>query len=323
VAFVFFLVAVSVIFTDFCFKESRYYCLKVNYDEETGIKKLALDKLVHSISDMNDPGNITYEYAQVFAVFYEYFSQKNPRVLFLGGGGYTLPRYLVNKFSNPEVTVVEIDPAVSGLAFSEFDMPRNSSVETVNQDARIFLKNLDTDKRFLIIFGDVFSDFAIPYHLTTREFNKLLLAHLSGDGYYVANVIDQLNPGLFLKSYIRTLKETFSYVYLFLPEAGRDKEEVRSTFVVVAGQVPLDMDSLELACESLGYGKKILRVYPDVELNEWLSEQKRPIVLTDDFAPADNLIAPVYIASVPALSQTFKLFWKEVETLYPGLFRAL
>lgn len=194
-----------------CQQESNYYCIRVDTGASGKIKILRLDRLVHSYSNVHDPTQLLYAYERLFAALYEYSRPPEPRVLFLGGGGYTLPRYLVHRYGSPRAVVAEIDPAVSETAFAEFDMPRDSTVTTVNADARMYLKNLPDEERYDFIIGDVFSDFSIPYHLTTREFSQMLRQHLAPDGLYAANVIDTLEPGLFVTSYLRTLDSVFAY----------------------------------------------------------------------------------------------------------------
>jgi len=143
---------------------------------------LMLDKLTHSMSDRNNPNHLEYDYVKFFAVIYNYLNQENPPVLFLGGGGYTLPRYLVDKYKTPKATVVEIDPEVTKIAHEQLFMPKDSSVITVSLDARMYLRNLAEDQKYRIVFGDAFSDYSIPYHLTTKEFTRMIADRLENDG---------------------------------------------------------------------------------------------------------------------------------------------
>lgn len=287
-----------------CFRESNYYCIKILYDEGNGLKRLALDKLVHSISDIDDPTHIAYDYEKLVAAIVASFPEE-PKALFLGGGGYTLPRYLLHRDPDPDLTVVEIDPAVSAVAFAEFDMPRDSAVVTVNMDARMYLANLEPTERFDLIFGDVFSDFSIPYHLTTREFDQMVADHLTDSGFYVVNVIDTLEPGLFLRSFIRTLSSVFPSLILFEPGNNEYGSEGRYTFVVVAGRREMDWEKLRETARSLGYGEEIVKRFSQEELANLVASQRRPLLLTDDYVPADNLIAPVYTVSSPSLFTHF------------------
>jgi len=81
-----------------CLRESNYYCIRT-YDEiEDGhkVKALSLDNLVHSHVSTEDPTFLVANYQKIFADVATYTAQRNPslRVLFIGGGGYVMPRYL-------------------------------------------------------------------------------------------------------------------------------------------------------------------------------------------------------------------------------------
>ena len=49
---------------------------------------------MHSYSDMGDPTYYEYGYIKVYAEITDYVARQRPdfRTLFIGGGGYTLPR---------------------------------------------------------------------------------------------------------------------------------------------------------------------------------------------------------------------------------------
>ena len=86
--------------------------------------------------------------------------------------------------------VVEIDPAVTEVAYEELGLPRETSIKTYNQDARLFLIQRKTEDKYDIVIGDVFNDLSTPYHLTTLEFDKLVKANMEADGIYLVNIID-------------------------------------------------------------------------------------------------------------------------------------
>jgi len=81
---------------------------------------LVLDHLVHSFNDLRDPGYLHYGYLRIFddVVRWKLRDKPAPRLLFLGGGGYTLPRYIEASCPTCVIDVVEIDPAVTSAASS-------------------------------------------------------------------------------------------------------------------------------------------------------------------------------------------------------------
>jgi hypothetical protein len=66
-----------------------------------------------------------------------------------------------------------------------------------------------------------------------------------------------------------------------------------STYVVAAGNQPLDPARLANARGQGPNGRVTTQIMPNDELEAWLAVADAP-VLTDDYAPVDNLIAPVF-----------------------------
>ena len=140
-----------------------------------------------------------------------------------------------------------------------------------------------------LILGDAFNDFSVPYHLTTKEFNDRVHAWLAPDGLYMVNMIDGAY-GRFLRAYVHTLRQTFRHVYL-APTIDSWREASRSTFVVVASDTPLDLDALE----KVNGGRPLFtqQLLDDIEL-DMLLDEARLVMLTDRYAPVDQMLAPVF-----------------------------
>lgn len=109
----------------------------------------------------------------------------------------------------------------------------------------------------------------------------------------------QEKAGAFLGRYVRTLREVFPYLYVFSSNEDRPGED-RDTFVVAASLAPLDMHNLFDAgghwkgtpfAWSLATGNRI----EDFGQMRALLELSRGFSLTDNFAPVDNLLAPVFV----------------------------
>src|SRR4029450_13751280 len=118
-----------------------------------------------------------------------------PRALFVGGGGYTVPRYLEATYPDAEIDVIEIDPKVTRAAELYLGLRADTRIRTFNEDARQFFIQRRTPGGYDLVFGDAFNDLSIPYHLTTVEFAAEVRGSLAPDGIYVANVIDLFPAG--------------------------------------------------------------------------------------------------------------------------------
>jgi spermidine synthase len=352
--------------------ESDYYYIKISNEPDADGQKrtLVLDNLIHGYFIKDHPERLDYDYEQIYALVGHRVAmakaqeQKLPadqkpalKVMFLGGGSYTFPRYLQHTYPGTASEIAEIDPAVTAANRAALWLPEDPTIQTTWGDARQFVERNQDDKQYDMIFGDAFNDFSVPWHLTTREFNDKLAKMLTPDGVYMINIIDlyesddeaeetgrtlalgearreaerkaraagaddeavkkaraeaQPSPeaveravaqekayarscGGFLGAWVKTARETFPHLYVFgtneNPGTGG-----RETFVVVASKKPLDLSDLggkESDPEFFQRGKLFEpRPYSDEHMRA-LDVRSRGIILTDDYAPVENLLAPV------------------------------
>ncbi|MFC1992111.1 fused MFS/spermidine synthase [Chloroflexota bacterium] len=280
-------------------KESNYFTIQV-VEHPGNIKALWLDNFDQSYIIMEDPTTLVYGYTRVFGEIVKYIGRGNPapRVLHLGGGAYSFSRYMEAVYPGSVNEVVEIDPAVTQVAYEELGLPLDTSIKTYNQDARLFLIQRKTGDKYDIVIGDVFNDFSTPYHLTTLEFNKLVKTYMDADGIYLININDYPNSR-YTPSFIHTLKQAFEYVYLF--SVGESWGQIKNdTFVITANDrviIATDhrIDLADYYNFVTEYGKRIASGYAidEMELEKYLSERD-PILLTDDHVPTDILISPIF-----------------------------
>jgi MFS family permease len=253
--------------------------------------------------------------------------------LFLGGGAYCFQRHMQFAYPGTGVDVAEIDPAVTRANYRATGLPRNTKIKTYWGDARQFVELNEDTKQYDLIFGDAFNDFSVPWHLTTREFNQKLKKMLSPNGVYMINIIDVYESdaealrkaeleiekndvtdevkkerirsrhlararqyGGFLGAWTKTAKETFDHVYIFgTDEPGHGRRE---TFVVVASMKELDLKDLGLRGNDPRFytpaGRQTKpKTYSADDEKTVINDRSRNIILTDDYAPVENLLAPV------------------------------
>jgi spermidine synthase len=281
------------------FKESDYYTIKlkknIKGNNENPLESLVLDHLVHSYTDLKDPFYIEYEYIRMYeeVVRWQAKKRKSFKALFLGGGGYTFPRFIEAKYPQAEVQVVEIDPEITRVVGKFLGILENTKIRSFNEDGRWFVMNCKEKGTYDFIFGDAFNDLSIPYHLTTREFAAELKKLLKPDGLLLANVIDSFKKGAFMPSYLRTLEEVFGKGNVHLLTLTSDYDRIGiSTFVVVASPQRLDMNDFIRRVKGKGTEMTSYVMPPD-QLQEFLKE-RYSVILTDDYVPVDNLIAPIF-----------------------------
>ena len=253
------------------------------------LRVLSLDYLIHGYVDIHDPTYLNYAYERVYRDILRRYAAGKPRVssLFVGGGSYTFPRWLMAEWPGSEVLVAEIDAMVVEANHRATALPRDTPIRTVVMDARNAVDDLAPGRQFDFVLGDAFNDLAVPYHLTTLEFSRKVANHLKPDGAYLVNVIDDYGSGLLLGSFVGTLQRVFAHVYVFCTERDGVANR-RDTFVVVASNVPLDTRGWE-ANHDTDFEGSLLS-------GDNMAELKRKCggrILTDDDAPVENLIAPV------------------------------
>ncbi|MCC7371919.1 MAG: fused MFS/spermidine synthase [Chloroflexi bacterium] len=282
-----------------CYMETNYFCIKVtgpDLNDEHQTVSLVLDHLIHSYNSLNDPTYLKYGYIKVYADMIEYVAQKYPKysAFFIGGGGYTLPRQMETLRPDAKIVVSEIDPGVTETNFARLGVRRDTNIITYNADARQIVDLYQGGEKFDLVFGDAFNDLQIPYHLTTKEFAQKVRSMMKDDGLYLALVIDKLRGGLFIPAYTKTVKEVFPYVYI-LNDAPNWNSSAPNTYLVAASATPIDMDRIRAIKPGQGFnGQPLVQIMPQDVMDTWLAETPT-IILTDDYAPADNLVAPLFV----------------------------
>lgn len=275
--------------------ESNYYSINIQDTTVQGrnVKYISLDRLIHSYVDLEDPTFHGYDYEKTFARLSAYIGSANPgmNVLFIGGGGYAFSRYMEVTYPEAVLEVVEIDPAVTGVAYDHLGLSRNTRIKTLNSDARIFLMQRTSGAPYSLVVGDAFNDMSVPYHLTTYEFNEHIKRNITADGLYMINVIDDLQEGRFVSSLLHTLRGSFEYVYLYLTNTVQGSSGP-GTYVIVASNRTIDMERLA-GIEVLA-GEQPDGRFVRLEEVPAIVPMREPVFLQDDYVPVDNMIALLF-----------------------------
>jgi len=274
--------------------ESQYCYIAVQQiSKNPDRRKFIEDKLVHSEVIMNDVLNLQYFYLKIYAGLTEGLTRDKFSVMAIGGGGYVYPRYVEKRWPGSRIDVIEIDPAVTEAAIQAFGLDRNSSINTITMDARNYVdellnkqRNGEEIPRYNFIYEDAFNDYSVPFQLVTKEFNDKIAKILTDDGVYMMNIIDIFDSGQFLGAVINTLEETFPYVHVVVDYVTLPS--IRGTYVLVAAKSYFDPESILSR-----YDKNLkLRCLNESDKN-YLKERSGGVVLTDDYAPVENMLALV------------------------------
>jgi protein-L-isoaspartate O-methyltransferase len=256
-----------------CQHETAYFCASVEIDPaRPSGRLLLLDSLRHSYVDLEDPTHLEFRYERLFAAA---VPDGPVDALHVGGGGFTFPRYLLATAPGSTNRVLELDPELVRLAQEELGLVTGPDLTVRTGDARTALEEEPTDA-YDVVVVDAFGGLAPPWHLTTREVVEQEARALRAGGVLVANVIDG-GAERFARAEAATLQAVFDEVAVILPPPGRSG--ARSNIVLVASDRPLVLRPVAPADGTAVTGAVVDR---------WVDGAR---ILTDDFAPVDQLVA--------------------------------
>ncbi|MEX1134828.1 MAG: fused MFS/spermidine synthase [Acidimicrobiia bacterium] len=264
-----------------CDYETTYHCAQVVIDQvRPSGRLLILDRGHNSYVDLADPSHLEFRYLQAMVDVVDVETPPGPiDVVSIGGGGFTLPRYLDITRPGSEQKVLEIDSKLVDIGRA--DLGFEDEVVVVIGDARRSLKVVEPGSLDLVV-GDAFSGLSVPWHLTTVEFVEEIAARLRPDGIYTVNVIDY-DEATFARSAIATLDEVFEHVAVMAPPGYFDGSQ-GGNYVLVGSDQPLDVPAIEREIASRG-GSEV--VVSGDDLTRFIGGAS-PLV--DDFAPVDQMI---------------------------------
>ncbi|MGH8901485.1 MAG: fused MFS/spermidine synthase [Egibacteraceae bacterium] len=270
-----------------CEFESPYFCARVvpDPDRPSG-RTLWLDRLRHSYVDLTDPTHLQFGYARIMADVIASIAPEGQPIaaLHVGGGGFSLPRYLAAGRPGSFSRVLELDPELVRIARTELGLRTGPDLQVRVGDARLGLA-AEPARRYDLVIGDAFGGQAVPWHLATSEFVVGIKRTLRPGGVYVINLID--NPPLgFARAELATLRATFDYVALIAPPA-RIRGVEGGNFVLAGSDAPLDVEAIQR--RNAARGDDDLVVWRDADLDAFTKDAS---ILTDDYAPVDQLLTP-------------------------------
>lgn len=284
-----------------CLHESRYTCIRLHdrvLADGNLLRFMMLDEGVHSASDRDHPHRLHLGYAALSdRLAQTAFAQAAvPRALIVGGGGATLPRAWAAAPRNAEVLSIELDPMVAAVANDRMWAGRQARLTTVIGDGRAVVRALPPGSNFDVILMDAYRTRSVPPHLVTREFGQLIAARLTPRGVFLSNVIDRPDTPLLALSIARTQSKIFPVVDIWTADGVA---EGMTNYIVAAwkdGSSAHRSDREIVTVSVMNAGEAVQSqdvVWRRIEIKA--ADRQWPgtcgIVLTDDRAPVDRLLA--------------------------------
>jgi spermidine synthase len=204
---------------------------------------LLIDGTAQSHVDLDDPTHLEFEYVRRIGHIVDLAAPPHTplRALHLGGGGWTLARYVAVTRPGSAQTVVELDGALVELVAHR--LPADGmGIDLRVGDARAALVATPPGSVDLLVL-DVFAGARTPAHLTSTEFAALAARALTPTGVYVANVADGGAALEFAGSQVAAVAAVLRHVAVVVaPDVLRGRRF--GNLVLAASATPLPVDDL-------------------------------------------------------------------------------
>lgn len=172
---------------------------------------LFVDGTAQSHVDLDDPTHLEFEYVRRLAHVVDLVAEVAVplRVLHLGGGAWTLARYVAATRPGSPQRVVEIDGGLVDLVRARLPAD-HLDIDVQVADARAELARCPPASADLLLL-DVFAGARIPSHLTSVEFVRTAARVLRPGGAYAANIADDAPLG-FARGQVAAVASVFTEV---------------------------------------------------------------------------------------------------------------
>ncbi|MGW0929990.1 spermidine synthase [Streptomyces sp. NPDC002644] len=204
---------------------------------------LTVDGAPQSHVDLDDPAHLSFTYQRRIGHVIDLAAPPGRPVnaLHLGGGAFTLARYVAATRPRSTQQVVERDARLVELVRRELPLDPAARVRVRTADARAGLAKAP-DARADLVVADVFGGARTPAHLTSMEFLDEVRRALAPGGRYVANIADGA-PLAFLRGQIATAAARFGELALIAEPAVLRGRRFGNA-VLVASDAPLPVAEL-------------------------------------------------------------------------------
>jgi len=240
--------------------------------------------------NIDKPNELVYDYT----VFFNLGMQINPnstQVLFIGGGGFSGPKFFLYKYPSVHIDVAEVDPDVIDTAMKYFSLTPSPRLTVFNEDGRLYLT--ETSKTYDIIILDAYAKSYVPFHLLTREFMKLVAAHVNRSGIVLSNLIGSIDGSTsnLVRAEYRTAGDVMNNSALFETVfSSSSVQNLELAFTHSSKPLAASLAALNPSLASTGLAP--MGGYAQHLYQGALRVDDVPL-LTDGYAPVETLINPL------------------------------
>ena len=243
---------------------------------------LTVDGTPQSHLNLRDPSDLFFEYVRRIGYVIDEFRDpgKPISVLHLGGGAFTLARYVESTRPGSLQQVIEIESALVDLVRQVAPLPKRANIRVRHGDAREVLSKLPSGMRAALdlVIVDIFSGSQTPAHVSSRDFYQLIVPLLKPDGLVVVNTTGGADQA-FARGQAATLASLFGNT-LAIGEPQTLKGRRFGNVVLVASAHELELEWLP---RLLAKGPHPARLLIGRELRDWIGAT---VAVTDQAAIA-------------------------------------
>lgn len=243
---------------------------RVEADREVrGAFLVRTGKTQQSWVDPDDPLRLEFEYVQRIAEILRVTilgrdRDARLRVVHLGGGGMTLPRWLAAVRPGTAQVVCEPDGELLAEVRRKLPLPPRSGIKVREVDGRSGLAAMPPDYADAVIV-DAFDGLHVPGALATTEFFADLRRVLRPDGVLVMNLADE-SPFGWSRACLAGVAEHFRQAVV-TAETSVWKGRRYGNFVLVAARSALPVDALDAVSRQALFGYRALA---GASLKRWI-----------------------------------------------------
>lgn len=184
----------------------------------------------------DDPEELYFSYTRFYSLG-SLFTPDAKKVLMLGGGGYSVPKWLLSNKSlfdkNLQLTVVELDPAMTETAKKFFALKENPQMKIIHEDGRAFLNR--QKEKYDLIFADVFnSHYSIPFQMGTKQAMEAMRNAMNPGGTMLMNLISAVEGenGRLFRAIWQNLVNIFPEVQVFCVSNPENPDKIQNLMLI-------------------------------------------------------------------------------------------
>jgi spermidine synthase len=218
---------------------------------------LIVDRVRQSYVDLDDPTYLDFDYMRTLADVIDALSPLPPQplaVTHVGGGAFTLARYLTATRPGSSQVILEPDDALISLVRERLPLPSRSGIRVRPIDGVAGLSALPAAGADVIVL-DAFLGGRVPAELTAPAFLADAVRVLRSSGVLLANIADG-PPLTYVRRVLATLRTQFEHV-LAVSDTTVLRGRRFGNVVVAAGGQPLPELAVARAAAAAAFPRRM------------------------------------------------------------------